>query len=374
MCGLVGIAGKLTYQDEATMKRLLVLDSFRGMDSTGLAAVRTANGDSFISKIASHPFDLFDTKSFDKVLLASSSSVFLGHNRAATVGKVVGANAHPFQSGSIVGAHNGTLEFNCWTDLEKSIGEQTGTDSQAIFIGIDKLGVEEVITNLEEGSTPARGAWALTWVDTENMTINFLRNKHRPLWFAFDKTCNRIIWASEWEMIQAATAMSASDYDLYDDEEGYNFFPVPDDMWLRFSLKDLRENTTGVPIKPTIKTVKGKEPKPVVSYSGGAAPFASTTTTSTTTSTTSDTTGVSNVVNLYGDRLQPFAGAVTPERFKHIAKYGCSWCGTDVSYEEVGVVVLDYEEVVLCPGCAGGKKDHNRVYLPEGKLKDVVAN
>ena len=67
MCGLVGIAGDLSYKDEKFMKRLLVLDYFRGTDSTGLAAIRKG-GEAVISKAAVNPLDLFDMSSFEKAL------------------------------------------------------------------------------------------------------------------------------------------------------------------------------------------------------------------------------------------------------------------------------------------------------------------
>jgi glucosamine 6-phosphate synthetase-like amidotransferase/phosphosugar isomerase protein len=118
MCGLVGIAGKLTVKDEATMKRLFLLDFFRGPDSTGLAAVR-GDGNIHVSKLASHPIDLFDSARFKTALSGYNSKIFLGHNRYATKGKVNANNAHPYHYGDIVGAHNGTLSISSWRALEK---------------------------------------------------------------------------------------------------------------------------------------------------------------------------------------------------------------------------------------------------------------
>lgn len=155
MCGLVGIAGNLLYQDEFTMKRLLMADYFRGPDSTGFAAIRT-NGDAFVAKLASNPIDLFNQKNFDTALNGNASRAFIGHNRAATRGKVVSANAHPFHFGSIVGAHNGTLDQESWDRLEEKLGEKYTVDSMALIAAIDKLGIEKTIKLCNEGKTLPR--------------------------------------------------------------------------------------------------------------------------------------------------------------------------------------------------------------------------
>ena len=80
MCGHVGIAGKLTLRDEATLKRLLMFDYFRGPDSTGLGTLFT-DGDVKVAKIASNPVNLFDTTRFKAALNAYKASV-LGETRA----------------------------------------------------------------------------------------------------------------------------------------------------------------------------------------------------------------------------------------------------------------------------------------------------
>ena len=128
MCGLVGIAGNLEYKDEATMKRMLILDYFRGTDSTGFAAVKVKEDEVLMTKIASHPIDLFDMGAFKKALNGNTSKVFLGHNRAATVGKVNAVNAHPFQVGDILGVHNGTLDKDSWKRLDETLGYDTDVD------------------------------------------------------------------------------------------------------------------------------------------------------------------------------------------------------------------------------------------------------
>jgi glucosamine 6-phosphate synthetase-like amidotransferase/phosphosugar isomerase protein len=194
MCGIVGIAGSLFAREELTMKRLLLLDSLRGMDSTGMATVRMGGKKVEIAKRASHCFNLFDTKSFNDILNGTSSLAFIGHNRSATSGAIKDVNAHPFQVDHITGVHNGTLEDSDKRVLEDMVGEKFNVDSEALFAAIAKFGVKEVIPKLQKGKDSYKGAWSLVWWDTDNKTLNFLRNDHRPLWYCYSDDFKLIFW------------------------------------------------------------------------------------------------------------------------------------------------------------------------------------
>lgn len=364
MCGHVGIAGKLEHKDEATMKRLLIFDFFRGPDSTGLASYRT-NGEVHIAKIASHPIDLFDTGRFTKTLSGHASSVFLGHNRLATKGKVNTLNAHPYQYGHIIGAHNGTLDTSSWKALEEIIGFTTDVDSQAIFAAIEKVGIEETVKHMQ-------GAWALVWVDTNENTLNFLRNKQRPFWLAFDSKFERIFWASEHPMIAAATSMSSQPYDMHTSKDGYRFWSTEEDQWYRIKLDVLR---AGSKTKPNYihKKLEGKEAPPVAA-AVGASPFPRQThnnvttfgkdTTKKDTSTNSTTTSHSHsnnrsttVIQMIGSPMSPLAGYIKRDKFDELAKYGCSWCQADVEWGDEGITIYESQDKILCAECSASEQD-----------------
>lgn len=359
MCGLVGMAGKLEYKDEKTMKRLLHLDYFRGPDSTGLAALRK-NGDVKLAKVASHPFDLFDMKRFTEALSGWNSLAFIGHNRLATKGVVNSVNAHPYEYDHIVGAHNGTLDASSWKDLEKAIGEETNVDSQALYLAIAKLGIEETVKLL-------RGAWALTWIDTNEGTLNFLRNKERPLWYCYNETFDKLFWASEYWMMQTAAAQADPAYKLYtEDKTFHRFWQFEENWWYRIPLEELAKGHKERP-KFRVKELKGKEPVSGAAYACGYTPFrhgGAKTTTSTTTSHSSTSKGSKEqkVVQLMGSAALPFGSYVSKERFDEIAKYGCSWCQADVEYEQPGVTVYASQDMILCPSCSRGEGDTTRVY------------
>lgn len=370
MCGLVGVAGDLEFKDEATMKRLLVLDFFRGPDSTGFCSVKKTTGVPTVVKIASHPLDLFDTKRFDKALNAFGSKVFIGHNRFATKGKVNEVNAHPFQCGHITGVHNGTLDRASWKRLEEVIGYETDVDSLAIIESIAKIGIEDTVALLEEGRTSTDGAWALVWYDSDKDTLNFLRNKHRPLWYAWSEDFKKIFWASEWPMIDAATRMSGPQhsYKLHHSEEGYRFWECKHDWWYRIDLEELMNGSSAKP-KIRVKEVKGREPSPVASYAGGSnfpQRNGNTTHYHGKTSTT-----VPDLLDFVGSKAQPLGGIIDQTRFDEIAKYGCSWCQADVSFFEPGVTIYEADDMVLCPKCSG-RTDQSRVFVDPYDMSSYI--
>jgi len=390
MCGHVGIAGKLENKDEQTMKRLLLFDYFRGPDSTGFAALRsTPKGEAHLCKIASNPLDLFDMKKFGTALNAFNSTVFLGHNRLATKGVVNNYNAHPYlfekEGGVIVGAHNGTLDKSSWDAIEDKLGEKFPVDSMAVVAAIAKLGIEATVPLLQ-------GAWALVWFDTSDNTLNFLRNKERPFWYAYTENFDHMIWASEFPTIRAALDLSANPYKLYKTAEGYSYFATKEDWWYKIDLDKLKAGATERP-KPRVKELKGKEPAPAQNYAcGGYTPFKRQTQGMSQTSSTTTSHGVGSgagtstnnvtvlpglpgpkkdvtipVLHLTTTGAQPFAEFLTEEEFKAIAKYGCSWCQADVSYDEPGVQVYVNHDMILCPSCAD-ENETNRVYVDASRL------
>lgn len=389
MCGLVGVAGDLALIDEHLMKRLFILDYFRGTDSTGLAAI-SAKGVPTIVKMATHPINLFDSKAFDKALNGYLSSAFIGHNRAATLGLVNDLNAHPFQYGNIVGAHNGTLDKASWERLQIASGVETDVDSAAIFACINAIGIKDTIKLMEHGRTASTGAWALVWYDMSDDTLRFLRNEHRPLWYGMSEKGDKLVWASEFEMIQSAVSLT-NGWTLERDKDGFSFYPFRSDTLYEIKLTDLISG--GMSLKDvsgsaTIK-LRGKEPAVVAQTQTGGAPFHtigggpyhpknSTTTTTGSTVTTKETIGSKNsstVVTLFPEDEgpdKPFGDALSLERFKTIAAYGCSYCGADIHEDDSGLTIFTEDEVVLCKQCSKHDTDDVKIYASSSAMQHLI--
>jgi predicted glutamine amidotransferase len=368
MCGLVGIAGNLGLSDEMFMKRLLVLDYFRGTDSTGLAAVR-GKGDVSVVKRATHPLNLFDSKEFTKALNGCQSVAFIGHNRAATVGKVNDLSAHPYEFGDVVGAHNGTLTAANWNDLERELEFDTVTDSAAIFACLDKFGIDHTLSLLEKGRLSQTGAWALTWYDSRDGKVRLLRNEHRPLWICFNKERTKVAWASEWPMLEAAVNFTDS-WEMWADEDGYGFFEAEEDMLYEFDVEKLISGLTPEQVKAcAVRKVKGKEAPKAVTVASGQPPFLpKPSTTHGQGATTTNARGGTNVVEMSATEDKPFCNVISEERFNALAQNGCSWCGTKLDIDDEGLLIYDEDDVILCSDCSPKVKEHVTIYATQSKV------
>ena len=216
MCCLVGASGTLHKDELEAFKQLLLIGALRGPHSTGVAKVERATKEISVYKRAVNPYEFVDSHQYDRVV-GFGSSVLIGHNRWATIGKINHLNAHPFDFPRIVGAHNGTLSTKY--DLEKHA--DYGTDSEALYFNIDKYGPEQVIPEM-------KGAWALTWYDKEENTINMLRNKERTLFFVFSQDNKALFWASEARMLSFVLTRCGIKFD--------KIFSVGEDTMLTYEV------------------------------------------------------------------------------------------------------------------------------------------
>jgi predicted glutamine amidotransferase len=207
LCGLVGIAGEVGTKGLKAFERMLELDTYRGPHSTGVMVVK-AGGTPSVAKQLGTPWDLYDHKSYKDAVWGTNIRVLLGHNRWATKGKINKLNAHPFEFSRVVGAHNGTLtNFSNLEDHNKF-----EVDSEALYNHLNTHGVDDLALKL-------KGAFALTWYNKEEETINLLRNKERPLFYALTKDRHTLLWASEDWMIMLAARQASLDLDSHSVKE-----------------------------------------------------------------------------------------------------------------------------------------------------------
>lgn len=192
MCGIIGAAGLIGVKEEKVIKDLLIIDSLRGVDSTGIATIPRANGEVHVAKSLGNAFDLIDSPHYNRAMSGVHRAI-IGHNRFGTIGKATKTNAHPFEYDTLVGVHNGTVTSK-WKMVD---GKDFDTDSAAIYNHIDQKGLRDVMGLME-------GAWTLVWWDKFKEEINFLRNNQRPLYMTYSEDNNVLFWASEPWMLEGA--------------------------------------------------------------------------------------------------------------------------------------------------------------------------
>lgn len=208
MCGLCGIAGNLISTDQRAFKLLLFLAELRGEDATGVIRVAKSGGPKDLKKGKPIPYNALrqtvpashflyyddDKRVKEKSLWKPNDSVaFMGHARSATIGdKNDVNNAHPFSFPNVIGMHNGTItkQFAHTTEYK--------TDSEALYRNINDNGIEAALNEVASYTT----AYALTYLDKKNHTLNFIRNEKRPLYLAICSAQQLMMWASEEWMLK----------------------------------------------------------------------------------------------------------------------------------------------------------------------------
>ena len=219
----------------------------RGRDSTGVVGYNKHTKHFDIIKEATDPNTLMQFKRYDGVV-SMQKNVIIGHNRSATRGKINRANAHPFDAEGVCGVHNGTLPYEAVRMLKDH--DKYDTDSEALFNNIDMDGVDEVIPKIW-------GAWSLVWIDKELNTLNFLRNKERPMHYCFSKDGVKMYWASEPWMLRGV--LTRENVELYEN----TIYQTSENSHIAWDIPTGRNAWT----EPKVKEVLGGEPK--ATFHGG---------------------------------------------------------------------------------------------------------
>jgi glucosamine 6-phosphate synthetase-like amidotransferase/phosphosugar isomerase protein len=193
MCGLCGVAGPgIISADLADFEELLHLSMLRGSQGTGVARINSWNNETKISKsTAMSPIFLaMDYQEKKPIISGLSNTFFMGHCRAPTKGVVTEDNCHPFDVGNLIGTHNGTLVDAVYQD-------QKMTDSEMLYRNMAVGNLKKIFERMSHLS-----AFALSFYDKRDRTLNFIRNSERPLYITFHKTRNVMFYASEKRMLE----------------------------------------------------------------------------------------------------------------------------------------------------------------------------
>jgi predicted glutamine amidotransferase len=228
ICGLTGAARHpdapnldLTL---AIVTLLLKRTEHRGHHATGLAAINSSNP--FIFKKAVEASKLIASDPYRATIasVAPDTQVLLGHTRHATHANAHDDYAaHPFQIGSVIGAHNGII--NNWREVEQKLRESRVkkfgpdglkdypvwvNDSQAAF------GVLDAYKKPEDALDQLDGYMALTWVRGKSLFM--CRTNSAPLSAAYVPMMRTMFWNSETDTLNRAlldSGLTKKDIELW---------------------------------------------------------------------------------------------------------------------------------------------------------------
>lgn len=236
MCGIVGVLnwGKMGILPAhmGIFMQMLHADAVRGMHGTGAFAVAD-DSSNYRVRAGGPPHTLVDSKEFEhfeKFIEKKFVQFVVGHNRYGTRGGFSTEATHPFRDGEVLLVHNGTLESHGHLPDAKKYD----VDSEAICHAFSVQGAEKTVPTLS-------GAWTFVWWDGNNKTLNFLRNKERPLWIAKHQTDPILYFASEPAMLQ--WVLTRNNITLFD------LIELPENQMYSYSLNSS---------KPHVKELKGK--------------------------------------------------------------------------------------------------------------------
>lgn len=172
-CGLVGFSGTGEF-DMLKVKFLMYWNSIeRGTDATGIYS--PVNG--IIKDNTKAETFINDWRYGGKVVL---DNVLIAHVRAKTFGGNTVANAHPFEFGNIVGAHNGTLKNHLTIAYEYGMDvTKIDVDSQVLVQG---LYMDSSSANPFKVLSQYEGAAALLFFNKEENALYACHDKERPLY------------------------------------------------------------------------------------------------------------------------------------------------------------------------------------------------
>lgn len=194
MCGIIGVATNFSngfgYNEVNAFQDMLIIDSMRGLDSTGVFGV-DKHSNVEILKSTHHGLDFVMTPDFKEFRSkVSQKGMFaVGHNRAATKGSIKDENAHPFWvDDKIILVQNGTVRGN-HQKLAKGATE-VEVDSEAVaHLLSEEADIAKALRTLDS-------AYSLVWFNTETHKLHIIRNTERPMFYALGKNTG-MLFASE---------------------------------------------------------------------------------------------------------------------------------------------------------------------------------
>lgn len=205
MCGIYGYFGNLPNETEKRelianhVKNLAIETESRGKHSTGFFAV---NEDKiFMSKRAIRARHFVKNDSIDNAIVKDGCSIFVGHNRMASVGSITNKNAHPFQGKNYTLVHNGSVGKPDTLKLELGIPSaklpKNCTDTEVFLRALD---TKKTLVKLAKKVS----GYSFVIYDHDQDKLFFVRDRFPLVVFNTTKLFGVRFFGSEKEIMQKA--------------------------------------------------------------------------------------------------------------------------------------------------------------------------
>ena len=379
MCGICGIAGNQLLDSEyKAFDTLFHISALRGPDSTGIFGLhrdpkyKNLSINTSKSTLTSTEYMYQYEDEIKEYRKEKKPFVLVGHTRMATLGKITKKNAHPFNFPNVVGVHNGTIH----NGLE--FKDEYETDSEALYRGISEKGIEKTIKALPH----YQAAYALVWFDKQKQTLNFLRNRDRPLYMALT-SWNTLFWTSEKDFLEFTLARHKMDIKqifMLKDDQHVSHDLSKKDFLFEAKIKELKPAPYEY-IRPTTASwmnntshTPGQTTRPPISErwkaeeldlksrdsKGNVIPFVP---------SESKKTVLGAPTSMYRVQGQVVPFATINERLQH----GCAWCG-DRSLDTTDFLSIHWTNngEFACESCYNGDPACRELVLEYKGEKGVV--
>ncbi len=179
MCGIYGYVGEAKKPEvlNKLMRIIGIISEVRGVDGTGFLAI---SDDELITEKAPIKASLFFETSeyFHEAIVEKRCRIFIGHNRAASVGEVNVKNTQPFVGDKWAMVHNGTMgddAFDLAQEMRVKSKVEGDTDTEAFFRCIEKA------DSFNGDLLPKVESYSFIAVNFIDKELYFARDWHRPM-------------------------------------------------------------------------------------------------------------------------------------------------------------------------------------------------
>ena len=205
MCGLYGwIKHPASQVPASTLTKLTacltMLNNARGDDSAGVAIANQGQSAPILLKAVGTPRDFLKQHISEIEALCDDKVVWLmGHTRSKTVGDVTVDNAHPFKMGTLIGAHNGSINNYAALRVDERRYKLPGCDSAAFFAYADQRGLKQAIRD-------AFGSLVVTVSQPPYLKIRIYKDNIFGLHIAYVSAWQMAVWSSQEDHLLGALA------------------------------------------------------------------------------------------------------------------------------------------------------------------------